>query len=74
MARTLATPAAEPAPIVRPRSGGLRRLAFPLFALAMLALPALPVPDFWITQSNYIGLYALVAFVLAAGLAATSGW
>jgi branched-chain amino acid transport system permease protein len=49
----------------------LRRFAFPLFALAMLVLPALPVPDFWITQSNYIGLYALVALglVLLTGVA-----
>ncbi|MBA2675363.1 branched-chain amino acid ABC transporter ATP-binding protein/permease [Ramlibacter sp.] len=48
-----------------------RRFAFPLFALLMLALPALPVPDFWITQSNYIGLYALVALglVLLTGVA-----
>src|SRR5690349_17423772 len=30
----------------------------------MLVLPALPVPDFWITQSIYIGLYALVALGL----------
>jgi branched-chain amino acid transport system permease protein len=50
---------------------GLRRFAFPAFALLMLALPALPVPDFWITQSNYIGLYALVALglVLLTGVA-----
>jgi branched-chain amino acid transport system permease protein len=49
----------------------LRRFAFPVFALLMLALPALPVPDFWITQSNYIGLYALVAIglVLLTGVA-----
>jgi branched-chain amino acid transport system permease protein len=49
----------------------LRRFACPLFALAMLVLPALPVPDFWITQSNYIGLYALVALglVLLTGVA-----
>ena len=49
----------------------LRRYAFPVFALLMLALPALPVPDFWITQSNYIGLYALVALglVLLTGVA-----
>ena len=49
----------------------LRKFAFPLFALVMLALPALPVPDFWITQSNYIGLYALVALglVLLTGVA-----
>jgi len=42
----------------------LRRWAFPVFALFMLALPLLPVPDFWITQSNYIGMYALVALGL----------
>jgi branched-chain amino acid transport system permease protein len=49
----------------------LRRYAFPAFALFMLLLPALPVPDFWITQSNYIGLYALVALglVLLTGVA-----
>lgn len=49
----------------------LRRWAFPVFALFMLVLPALPVPDFWITQSNYIGLYALVALglVLLTGVA-----
>ena len=49
----------------------MQRYAFPLFALAMLLLPALPVPDFWITQSNYIGLYALVALglVLLTGVA-----
>jgi branched-chain amino acid transport system permease protein len=34
-------------------------------------LPLLPVPDFWITQLNYIGLYALVALglVLLTGVA-----
>jgi len=49
----------------------LRRYGFPAFALLMLLLPALPVPDFWITQSNYIGLYALVALglVLLTGVA-----
>jgi branched-chain amino acid transport system permease protein len=49
----------------------MRRFAFPLFALVMLALPALPVPDFWITQGIYIGLYALVALglVLLTGVA-----
>src|SRR5690606_10067413 len=40
------------------------RWAFPAFALFMLVLPLLPVPDFWITQSNYIGLYSLVALGL----------
>ncbi|MEJ5991772.1 branched-chain amino acid ABC transporter ATP-binding protein/permease [Ramlibacter sp. PS3R-8] len=49
----------------------LQRFAFPAFALLMLLLPALPVPDFWITQSNYVGLYALVALglVLLTGVA-----
>jgi len=47
------------------------RYAFPVFAALMLLLPALPVPDFWITQSIYIGLYAMVALglVLLTGVA-----
>src|SRR5512139_3764794 len=47
------------------------RWTFPAFAVVMLGLPLLPVPDFWITQSNYIGLYALVALglVLLTGVA-----
>ncbi len=49
----------------------MQRFAFPLFALLMLVLPALPVPDFWITQSNYIGLYAIatLGLVLLTGVA-----
>ena len=49
----------------------MTRWAFPAFAALMLALPLLPVPDFWITQSIYIGLYALVALglVLLTGVA-----
>ena len=43
---------------------GLSRWASPAFAAFMLVLPLLPVPDFWITQSNYIGLYSLVALGL----------
>ena len=42
----------------------MARWAFPAFAAVMLLLPALPVPDFWITQSIYIGLYSLVALGL----------
>jgi branched-chain amino acid transport system permease protein len=44
---------------------------FAVFAAVMLALPLLPVPDFWITQSIYIGLYAIVALglVLLTGVA-----
>ncbi|HLT27528.1 MAG TPA: branched-chain amino acid ABC transporter ATP-binding protein/permease [Zeimonas sp.] len=34
------------------------------FAALVFALPLLPVPDFWITQMNYIGLYALVVMGL----------
>ena len=43
-----------------------------LAALALLAaLPLLPVPEFWITQLNYIGLYTLVVIglVLLTGVA-----
>ncbi|HEX7689082.1 MAG TPA: branched-chain amino acid ABC transporter permease, partial [Burkholderiaceae bacterium] len=37
----------------------------------LFALPALPVPEFWITQLDYIGLYALVVLglVLLTGVA-----
>ena len=42
----------------------MQKWAFPAFAAVMLLLPALPVPDFWITQSIYIGLYAIVALGL----------
>ncbi|UXH80778.1 branched-chain amino acid ABC transporter ATP-binding protein/permease [Roseateles amylovorans] len=40
-----------------------------VFALAVL--PLLPVPEFWITQANYIGMFALVALglVLLTGVA-----
>ncbi|SHN06183.1 ATP-binding cassette domain-containing protein [Rhizobacter sp. OV335] len=41
------------------------------FAAALALLPQLPVPEFWITQLNYIGLYALVVIglVLLTGIA-----
>ena len=44
---------------------------FLFFAAAMLLLPLLPVPAFWITQLNSIGLYALVSLglVLLTGVA-----
>ena len=32
----------------------------------LFALPALPVPEFWITQLDYIGLYATVVLGLVA--------
>ncbi|MDN3544327.1 MAG: ABC transporter permease subunit [Roseateles asaccharophilus] len=41
------------------------RKLFPLVGAALLfVLPLLPVPEFWITQLNYIGLFALVALGL----------
>jgi len=33
-------------------------------AIVLLALPFAPVPDFWITQLNYIGLFSLVVLGL----------
>jgi branched-chain amino acid transport system permease protein len=40
------------------------KLPFVAFAAVMLVMPLLPVPEFWITQLNYIGLYAIVALGL----------
>ena len=42
----------------------LRRAALAVFVLALALLPQAPVPEFWITQANYIGLYTLVVFGL----------
>ena len=49
----------------------LRRFGFGLLCLVMAAIAVLPVPDFWITQLNYIGIYAMVALglVLLTGVA-----
>jgi branched-chain amino acid transport system permease protein len=49
----------------------LRHITFTAFLIVLAALPALPVPEFWITQANYIGLYTLVALglVLLTGVA-----
>jgi branched-chain amino acid transport system permease protein len=49
----------------------MRRYALIAFALLLAVLPQLPVPEFWITQLNYIGLYALVVIglVLLTGVA-----
>ena len=49
----------------------MSRWAFPVFAAVMLLLPLAPVPDFWITQSIYIGLYAMVSLglVMLTGVA-----
>ena len=47
------------------------RYLLPAFCAFMLLVPALPVPEFWITQLNYIGLYAIVSLglVLLTGVA-----
>ncbi|WP_395692864.1 ABC transporter permease subunit [Piscinibacter sp.] len=48
-----------------------RRYVLIVVVLLAAALPLLPVPEFWITQANYIGLYSLVAIglVLLTGVA-----
>ena len=48
----------------------MRKPGFWLFVVAVVLLPLLPSPEFWITLANYIGLYALVALgvVLLTGV------
>ena len=48
-----------------------RRIALLVFVLALAVMPIAPVPEFWITQANYIGLYTLVVIglVLLTGIA-----
>jgi branched-chain amino acid transport system permease protein len=48
-----------------------RSLASAAFFVLLALVPQLPVPEFWITQLNYIGLYAIVALglVLLTGVA-----
>lgn len=41
-----------------------RRLVFFGLAALLAVLPLLPVPEFWITQLNYVGLYAIVSLGL----------
>jgi branched-chain amino acid transport system permease protein len=62
----LAPPAAVPAP----RPSGLRKWGPRLLVLVLIALPLLPLPDFWIIQLNYIGLYTLpvLGLVLLTGI------
>ncbi|MBX3626081.1 MAG: branched-chain amino acid ABC transporter ATP-binding protein/permease [Rhizobacter sp.] len=49
----------------------IRRISLIVFLVLLVAFPLLPLPDFWITQANYIGMYALVALglVLLTGVA-----
>ena len=48
-----------------------RRAFLIAFVLLLALMPQAPVPEFWITQANYIGLYTLVALgvVLLTGVA-----
>jgi branched-chain amino acid transport system permease protein len=47
------------------------KIAAAVGVVLLLALPLLPVPEFWITQLDYIGLYAMVVLglVLLTGVA-----
>ena len=49
----------------------MRRAFFIAFVVVLALLPQLPVPEFWITQANYIGLYGIVVvgLVLLTGVA-----
>jgi len=40
------------------------------FALLLAAFPLLPLPDFWVTQANYVGMYGIVCvgLVLLTGV------
>jgi len=52
-------------------ASAFRRTALTVFVVLLALLPQLPVPEFWITQLNYIGLYTLVVIglVLLTGIA-----
>ena len=59
-----------PAATAAPRKSGMRTWG-PLALIAILAaLPLLPLPDFWIIQLNYIGIYTLpvLGLVLLTGV------
>ncbi len=49
----------------------LRRTSLIVFVVLLALMPVLPVPEFWITQANYIGLYTLVVIglILLTGIA-----
>jgi len=49
----------------------MRRYFLIAFVALLALMPVLPVPEFWITQANYIGLYTLVVIglVLLTGIA-----
>jgi branched-chain amino acid transport system permease protein len=58
------TPARSRAAVAPQPTFAPRGIAFAVFVVLIAALPLLPVPEFWITQLNYIGLYALVSLGL----------
>ena len=43
-----------------------QNIALLLLAAAVPTIALLPLPDFWIAQLNYIGLYSLVCLGLVA--------
>ncbi|MBU6437076.1 MAG: metal-dependent hydrolase, partial [Betaproteobacteria bacterium] len=49
----------------------LPRIALGLLIVGIALLPHLPVPEYWITLANYMGIYALAALglVLLTGVA-----
>ena len=49
----------------------MRKYFLIAFVVLLALMPVLPVPEFWITQANYIGLYTLVVIglVLLTGIA-----
>jgi branched-chain amino acid transport system permease protein len=53
-----------------PRKTDLRAWGLLAFVIALVALPLLPLPDFWILQLNYIGIFALpvLGLVLLTGV------
>jgi branched-chain amino acid transport system permease protein len=67
---TLAAEAAQTSGTPRGAGLALRRWGVPAFALGLLAIALLPLPDFWILQLNYIGIYTLpvLGLVLLTGV------
>jgi branched-chain amino acid transport system permease protein len=61
----------RPGDVGSTRALTLRRAALAAFVVLLAVLPLSPVPEFWITQANYIGLYTLVVIglVLLTGIA-----
>lgn len=70
-----ATATAPAASASRSSPSGLKdhasRIAAGVALLVVAVLPLLPVPEFWITQANYIGMFSLVVLglVLLTGVA-----